>query len=189
MERSDETLMRQLQRGNPTAFETLVNRWEKPLLNYCYQMVNNMELAEDCRQEVFLRIYKSAKTFRGRSQFSTWLYRIATNFCLNTLAKQQRRNETPIAAYQDSASEGFDDRFIDPSDSPDAVVVQKEIESRVRSAVVCLPEDLRVIVIMRHYHDMTFQEIANILESPVSTVKSRMTTGMRHLRQMLSKGE
>lgn len=186
MEKSDEALMHQLQRDNIAAFEALVKRWEKPLLNHCYRIIHDIELAEDLRQEIFLRIYRSAKMFRGTAQFSTWMYRIATNLCLNTLTKQQRRKEI-LMDYPESASEGFDARFIDPSDAPDTVAVKKETENRVRSAVVCLPEKLRVVIVMRHYKGMTFQEIANILGCPVSTIKSRGTTGMGRLQQMLAK--
>lgn len=189
MEKSDEALMRRLQMGNLRSFDTLVKRWEKPLLNYCYRMVNDIALAEDLRQEVFLRIYRSAKTFRATAKFSTWMYRIATNLCINTLAKPGHWKETPVAAYLESESEGLDDRLIDPSDQPDEVVVKKEIESRVRSAVAGLPEDQRVVVIMRHYHDMKFHQIAEILECPISTIKSRMAAGMERLSKMLSSQE
>ena len=189
MAKSDEALMLQLQTGDLRSFDTLVKRWEKPLLNYCYRMVNDIALAEDLRQEVFFRIYRSAKRYRATAQFSTWMYRIATNLCLDTLAKQKHRKETPIAAYLESESEGFDDRLIDPSDTPDVVLAKKEIKSRVRSALECLPEDQRVVVIMRHYNGMKFHEIAEILECPISTVKSRMAAGMQRLSQMLSKQE
>lgn len=189
MKKSDEALMRQLQMGNLRSFDTLVKRWEKPLLNYCYRMVNDIALAEDLRQEVFLRIYRSAKTFRATAKFSTWMYRIATNLCINTLAKPGHWKETPVAAYLESESEGLDDRLIDPSDQPDEVVVKKEVESRVRSAVAGLPEDQRVVVIMRHYHDLKFHQIAGILECPISTIKSRMAAGMERLNKMLSSQE
>ena len=189
MEKSDEALMLQLQAGDLHSFDILVRRWEKRLLNYCYRMVNDMALAEDLRQEVFLRIYRSAKTYRPTAQFSTWMYRIATNLCLDTLAKQRHRKETPIDAYLESESDGFDERLIDPSGSPDATVLKKEIESQVRSALARLPEDQRVVVTLRHYNGMKFHEIAEILECPISTVKSRMTAGMERLNQMLSKQE
>ena len=189
MAKSDEALMLQLQTGDLRSFDTLVKRWEKPLLNYCYRMVNDIALAEDLRQEVFLRIYRSAKRYRATAQFSTWMYRIATNLCLDTLAKQQRRKEIPMDAYLESASEGFDEGLIDPSDAPDAAVVKKEIESRVRLALVRLPEDQRVVVTLRHYNGMKFREIAEIVERPISTVKSRMAAGMEHLSRMLSKQE
>ena len=189
MAKSDEALMLQLQAGDLHSFDILVKRWEKRLLNYCYRMVNDITLAEDLRQEVFLRIYRSAKTYRPTAQFSTWLYRIATNLCLDTLAKQQHRKEISMDAYLESESEGFDDRLIDPSDAPEAIVVKKEVESRVRSALACLPEDLRVVVALRHYNGMKFHEIAEIVERPVSTVKSRMAAGMERLSKMLSKQE
>ncbi len=189
MEKSDQTLMLQLQAGDLRSFDTLVKRWEKQLLNYCYRMVNDIALAEDLRQEIFLRIYRSAKTYRPTAQFSTWMYRIATNLCLDTLAKQQRRKETPIAAYLESESEGVDERLIDPSDAPDTVVVKKETETRVRSALARLPEDQRIVVIMRHYNGMKFREIAEVLECPISTVKSRMAAGLERLNKMLSKQE
>ena len=185
MEKSDEALMLQLQAGDLRSFDTLVKRWEKLLLNYCYRMVNDMTLAEDLRQEVFLRMYRSAKTYRPTAQFSTWMYRIATNLCLDTLAKQQRRKETPIAAYLESEPE----RLIDLSDAPDAVLVKKETENRVRLALARLPENQRVVVTLRHYNDMKFHEIAEILECPISTVKSRMVAGMERLCRMLSKQE
>ena len=189
MEKSDEALMLQLQTGDLLSFDTLVKRWEKPLLNYCYRMINDISLAEDLRQEVFLRIYRSAKTYRPTAQFSTWMYRIATNLCLDILAKQRRRKETPIDAYLESESDGFDERLIDPSESPDATVLKKEIESQVRSALACLPEDQRVVVTLRHYNDMKFHEIAAIVERPISTVKSRMAAALERLNKMLSNQE
>ena len=189
MAKSDEALMLQLQTGDLRSFDTLVKRWEKPLLNYCYRMVNDIALAEDLRQEVFLHIYRSAKKYRATAQFSTWMYRIATNLCLDTLAKQQHRKEISMDAYLESESEGFGEQLIDPSDAPDAAVVKKETESQVRSALVRLPEDQRVVVIMRHYNGMKFREIAEVLERPISTVKSRMAAGMERLGQMLSKQE
>ena len=177
--------MLQLQAGNLGSFDTLVKRWEKRLLNYCYRMMNDITLAEDLRQEVFLRIYRSAKTYRPTAQFSTWMYRIATNLCLDTLAKQQRRKETPIAAYLELEPE----RLIDPSDTPDVIVMKQETENRVRLALAHLPEDQRVVVTLRHYNDMKFHEIAAIVERPVSTVKSRMAAGIERLSRMLSKQE
>ena len=189
MEKSDEALMLQLQTGDLRSFDTLVKRWEKPLLNYCYRMVNDIALAEDLRQEVFLRMYRSAKTYRPTAQFSTWMYRITTNLCLDTLAKQQRRKEVSIDPYLESESEDFDERLIDPSEAPDAVLVKKETENCVRLALARLPENQRVVVTLRHYNDMKFHEIAEILECPISTVKSRMVAGMERLCRMLSKQE
>ena len=152
-------------------------------------MVNDITLAEDLRQEVFLRIYRSAKIVPSNGdsfphgciesrRISVWIHLPNQGNC---------RKETPIGGYLGSASEGLDERFIDLSDPPDAAVLKKEIEDRVRSAVACLPEDLRVVVTLRHYNGMKFHEIAEIVERPISTVKSRMAAGMERLSKMLSK--
>ena len=189
MAKSDEALMLQLQTGDLRSFDTLVKRWEKPLLNYCYRMVNDTALAEDLRQEVFLRIYRSAKRYRATAQFSTWLYRIAKNLCLDNLAKKGHQNEIPMGTYFELGYRGFDGKFIDLSDTSEAIVIRKEIQNQIHLAMEQLPEDLWGVVTMRHYHDMKFREIAEILECPISTVKSRMISGMARLRQILSRQE
>ena len=189
MEKPDETLICELQRGNLSAFDILVKRWEKSLLNYCYQMVNDLELAEDLRQEVFLRIYRSAKTFRGMSQFSTWMYRIATNLCLDTLAKKGYQAEILMDDSLTSVFEGSDDKLIDPSDTPDVVVIKREMGSRVHAALAGLPEEVCMVVILRHYHGMKFQEIAESLGCPITTAQSRLAAGTERIRQILSRQE
>ena len=169
--------------GDIESFELLVKRWEQPLLNHCYRLINSIELAEDLRQEIFLRVYRAAGTYQPTAKFSTWLYRIATNLCLDTLAKQQHRKTIPI----DSVSDDLDAKsIVHPVDKPDEIVERKEVERQVRVALERLPENLRVIVIMRYYDGLKFREIADILSCPVSTVKSRMAAGMRRLNQMLS---
>jgi len=185
----DETLMLCVQKGELQAFDVLVKRWEKPLLNHCYRMVNDLSLAEDLRQEVFIRIYRSAKTYEVTAKFSTWVYRIATNLCLDTLAKQRRRKEVPAAVYAATEVDTFDPNFIDPARTPDEITAQRELESHVRCALARLPEEQRSVVVMRHYDGLKFHEIAEILRCPVSTVKSRMTLAMQRLGKMLSKQE
>ena len=189
MEKSDEMLMCELQRDNLSAFDILVKRWEKPLLNYCYQMVNDPELAEDLRQEVFLRIYRSAKTFRGMSQFSTWLYRIATNLCLDTFTKKGYQAEILIGDSLTSEFGGSDDKLTNPSATPETVAVKREMESRVHAALADLPEELRMVVMLRHYHGMKFQEIAESLGCPITTAQSRLAAGTERLRQIVLKQE
>ena len=180
---SDETLMGHIKDGDIESFELLVKRWEQPLLNHCYRLINSIELAEDLRQEIFLRVCRAAGTYQPTAKFSTWLYRIATNLCLDTLAKQQHRKTIPI----DSVSDDLDAKsIVHPVDKPDEIVERKEVERQVRVALERLPENLRVIVIMRYYDGLKFREIADILSCPVSTVKSRMAAGMRRLNQMLS---
>ena len=173
-----------LQAGDSSAFEVLVKRWEDRLLRYCYRLVNDITLAEDLRQEVFLRIFRSAKTYRPTATFSTWIYRIAKNLCLDARAKKGYQAEIPMGDYLALAFGGFDDSLIDPS-PPDVVLVNKETEREIRLALEQLPENQRVATTLRLYHDMQFDEIAKVLGCPVSTAKSRVQTGLQRLRQIL----
>jgi RNA polymerase sigma-70 factor (ECF subfamily) len=186
---SDEALMLGVQKGDVKAFDLLVKRWEKPLLSHCHRMVNDLSLAEDLRQEVFIRVYRSAKTYEVTAKFSTWIYRIATNLCLDTLAKQRRRKEVPIAVYTEPEPQTVDENLIDPAQRPDEATTKKELESQVRWALSRLPEEQRQVVVMRHYDGLKFHEIAEILSCPVSTVKSRMAIAIQRLGQMLSRQE
>ena len=178
--------MCQFQAGDSSAFETLVKRWEKRMLTYCYRRVNDITLAEDLRQEVFLRIYRSANTYQPTAKFSTWIYRIARNLCRDTLAKKGHQAEILMGDYLVSAFRDFDGSLIDLS-TPDVVLANKEIECEIRSALEQLPENQRVATVLRLYHDMQFDEIAQVLGCPISTVKSRVQAGLRCLRQILSR--
>ncbi len=184
--RSDEVLIRQFQMGDSSAFEVLVERWKEPLLNYCYRMVNDIGLAEDLRQEVLLRIYRSAKTYRPTAKFSTWMYRIAANLCLDNLAKKGYQVEIPMGGYLTSVFEGFDSSLIDSS-TPDVVLEKKEIQREICFALEQLPENQRIATTLRLYHDMKFHEIAQVLGCPVSTAKSRVQAGRRQLKRILSR--
>lgn len=176
-----------LQADDSSAFDTLVQRWEKRMLTYCYRRVNDITLAEDLRQEIFLRIFRSAKTYCPTAKFSTWIYRVARNLCRDTLAKKGHQAEIPMGTYLMSEFEGFDSGLIDPSNAPEAVVLQKETERAICSALEQLPENQRVATALRLYHDMQFDEIAQVLGCPVSTAKSRVQVGMQRLRQILSR--
>lgn len=150
-------------------------------------MVNDTMLAEDLRQEVFLRIYHSAEKYRLTAKFSTWVYRIAANLCLNTLNKKGYQAEIPMGIYLASESEGLGANLIDASSQPEAVVLREELESQIRFAIASLPEDLQTVVTLRYDHNLKFQEIAKILRCPISTVHSRMTAGKKRLKQILLK--
>ena len=176
-----------LQAGDSSAFEVLVQRWEKRLLDHCYHKVNDIALAEDLRQEVFLRIYQSAEKYCPTAKFSTWVYHIATNLCLNILAKKGYQAEIPMGIYLASEFDSLDTNLIDASSQPEAVILKKERESQVRFAIASLPEDLRTVVTLRYDHNLKFQEIAKILRCPVSTAHSRMKVGMQRLKQILAR--
>jgi RNA polymerase sigma-70 factor (ECF subfamily) len=162
------------QRGEREAFDRLVTRYQREVYRLCYRYVNNHHDANDLAQEAFLRAYRAIGRFRGDSSFSTWLYRIAVNACLNF--RSARRQET------EELSEGLPD--------PGAPVVerlQREEESRrVRDAVSRLPEKQRATLILKVYHDLSHEEVAGILGSSIGTVKANLFHALGNLRRLLS---
>lgn len=161
------------QRGEREAFDRLVERYQREVYRLCYRYVNNHEDANDMAQEAFLRAYKAMGKFRGDSSFSTWLYRIAVNTCLNFRAvRRPEREELPesLPDGRESAAAG----------------VEREQRARVlREAVSRLPDRQRATLILKIYHDLTHEEVAGILGSTVGTVKANLFHALANLRKLL----
>src|SRR6185437_1849216 len=142
------------------------------------------EDARDVCQETFLRAYRALGGFKGQAKFSSWLYRIALNLCRDWIRRERR---TPVA----QAPEGVD--LIElagetsPSDSVEELVARREISCAVARAMADLPEEQRTAIILKEYHGLTFQEIADMLECPLSTVKTRLYQGLSVLRRQLAR--
>src|SRR5215475_7380102 len=147
--------------GRPGAFDLVVERHRRPVYHLCYRYVGNHEDASDLAQDVFLRAYRGLKNFRGGSSLSTWLYRIAVNVCLNRVAAKMPQTE-PIDARQvvDAGAE-----------SASETMLKEERGRRVRAAIAQLPPKQRSTLILRMYHDMSHQQIAEVLGSSVGAVK------------------
>jgi RNA polymerase sigma-70 factor (ECF subfamily) len=162
------------QRGDRTAFDRLVERHQREIYRLCYRYVNNHEDAADLAQDSFVKAYKAIGRFRGDSAFSTWLYRIAVNTCLNFRAARRM------------AQEELSETLADPG----APVVQKmqdrERSQQVKDAVARLPEKQRATLILKIYHDLTHEEVAGILGSSVGTVKANLFHAVGNLRKMLA---
>jgi RNA polymerase sigma-70 factor (ECF subfamily) len=164
------------QRGEREAFDRLVERYQRDVYRLCYRYVNNHDDANDMSQEVFLKAYRALARFRGESAFSTWLYRIAVNTCLNY--RSARRH--PTAELSDAL----------PDRGPGAgeVLERNETARRVRHAVSRLPDRQRATLILKVYHDLTHEEVAGILGSSVGTVKANLFHALGNLRRMLAAG-
>jgi RNA polymerase sigma-70 factor (ECF subfamily) len=161
------------QRGEREAFDRLVERYQRDVYRLCYRYVNNHEDANDMAQEAFIRAYRAMGRFRGDSSFSTWLYRIAVNTCLNfRAARRPERDELPesLPDGRESAAAG----------------VEREQRARVvREAVRRLPDRQRATLILKIYHDLTHEEVAGILGSSVGTVKANLFHALANLRKLL----
>ena len=184
MDFSDHELMQKIRDGNIPAFDTLVKRWEHRLYNVVYKIIGDPETTRDICQDVFLQVYQSSRKYRPYAQFETWLYRIAINRSINELKKRKRYQTYSLTDDYEDEKKPFDD-LIDPEPQPDEIAQQNEINSCVQNALENIPTEQRIIVILRHYEGLKFQQIAEILNCPLGTVKSRMYLAMDQLRLML----
>lgn len=155
------------------AFEVLVRRWQQPIARFLTRLVGRCELVQDLSQEVFLRVYLASPRYRETGAFSTWLYRIALNVARD--ASRRRRELLPLPNHAPPAKE----------DPPEARYERLEMEQAVAGALRELPEALREVLVLRHYEDMKFEEMARLLKIPASTLKSRFATALHRLREGL----
>lgn len=179
---ADEHLVELAVRNDPDAFGEIVKRWERKIFALCFGMLAREDEAKDAAQETFIAAYKNLVNFRGESKVSSWLHRIAVNQCLTV----KRRKKTRSEDFLDEESNEEDRVFVSPvSNSPGHLTEQSERLRVVRRAVGSLPNDLRQVVVMKEFEEMTFQEISEVLEIPLSTVKSRLYTALKQLRLKL----
>ena len=161
------------------AFDLLVERHRRPVYHLCYRFVGNHEDASDLSQDVFLRAYRGLAGFRGQSSIATWLYRIGVNVCLNKLSAKTStlgRLTEPIADRQ------FEDTLAEPASER---VLRGERAARVRAAIARLPRTQRATLILRTYHEMSHQEIADVLGSTVGAVKANFFHALANLKKLL----
>jgi RNA polymerase sigma-70 factor (ECF subfamily) len=172
---TDSDLVAASRAGDRDAFGVLVERHRRHVYQLCYRFVGNHEDASDLSQEVFLRAYRGLGNFRGQSTIATWLYRIGVNVCLNRVAAKTVPSE-PIA----------DREFVDTdAESPSDRVLRTERGARVRAAIAQLPPKQRATLILRTYHDMSHQEIADVLGGSVGAVKTNFFHGLATLKKLL----
>jgi RNA polymerase sigma-70 factor, ECF subfamily len=173
----------QIRGGEPEAFQELVERYKKKIYYLAYDMTGNHQDAEDVSQEVFLRVFRFMKDFRGEAKLSSWLYRITMNVCID---QQRRRGPIIISLHHDVEKEGEmeieDSRSPSPVRQAEADAMQKDIERALQNLT---PRE-RAVFTLRHYNDLMVREIAEILKISDGTVKSLLFRAVRRLRKVLS---
>jgi RNA polymerase sigma-70 factor (ECF subfamily) len=179
---TDEQIVKLAIEENPDAFGEIVNRWERKIFALCFGMLKREDEAKDATQEAFIAAYKSLSRFRGEAKVSSWLHRIAVNQCLTRKRRDKRRSESFF-----DESESADEKVFTAPDNllPSNLSEKNERILAVRQAVQTLPPELRQVVIMKEFEEMTFQEISETIEMPLSTVKSRLYTALKQLRLKL----
>jgi RNA polymerase sigma-70 factor, ECF subfamily len=170
--------------GDAEAFGEIVQRWERRIFALAFGMLGREEDARDVTQETFLAAFRNLRAFRGEAKVSSWLHRIAVNQCITRQRRAKVRNESALDVEEDKNAITFSApvRY-----SPSRVVEGRERTAAVRRAVSSLPLDLRQVVVMKEFEELTFQEIADALDLPLSTVKSRLYTALKQLEMRLQK--
>ena len=182
---SDEQAMWRVQaEDDERAFAQLVRRWEEPLRRLCARMLGDPHRGEDLTQEAFARVFARRKDYQPSARFSTWLWRIALNLCYDELRRLKRRGEESLDREDAPVLEEVQS-WIAPMPAPDEALVAREQGELVRQAMLRLPEVYRSVLILRHYEDLKFREIAEVLELPEGTVKSRMAEALTQMSRWL----
>jgi RNA polymerase sigma-70 factor, ECF subfamily len=174
----DEELVAAFQGGDVAAFDTLVHRWERKIQGAIYRILRSDDEARDLCQETFLKAFRGLGNFRGQAQFSSWLYQIALNLCRDRMRRRKTRTWVSLDEMGEAAA-------VDRGASALELVENRDLSRRVATAISALPEEQREAIILKEYEGRTFPEIAEILDVPVSTVKTRLYRGLDQLRRRL----
>ncbi|MBI4028572.1 MAG: sigma-70 family RNA polymerase sigma factor [Verrucomicrobia bacterium] len=182
----DAALMLRYRDGDESAFDALVEKFKSPVFNYVCRQVNNMDDAEDIAQNVFVQVYKSAERYEPTARFTTWLFTIARNLCLNEF---RRRDRHPLQSLEETVTDdpaSAPTQIADPrARSPAIEVSEKELQGRVLAAIQKLPENQRTAVLLCRYDGMAYEEIAQVLNTSVSATKSLLHRARETLRNEL----
>ncbi|MBB6091795.1 RNA polymerase sigma-70 factor (ECF subfamily) [Povalibacter uvarum] len=170
---NDQQLVERVQKGDKSAFDLLVRKYQHRVLKLVGRFVHDAAEAEDVAQEAFLKAYRALPAFRGDSAFYTWLYRIAINTAKNTLVSNRRRPVDFDLDLQDPEQHDRQARLKD-ADTPEGVLLTDEIRGVVEHALEQLPEDLRTAIVLRELEGLSYEEIAEAMDCPVGTVRSRI---------------
>jgi RNA polymerase sigma-70 factor (ECF subfamily) len=182
---TDEQAMWRVQmHDDPSAFAHLVTRWEGPIQRLCIRMIGDEHRAEDLAQEAFTRVYAKRKDYQASARFSTFLWRVALNLCYDEIRRLKRR---PEVRFDDGAEDSVREPiFASSIQQPDEELVSREQAHMVDTALRSLPETYQSVLVLRHYQNLKFREIAEVLGIPEGTVKSRMAEGLHLLNKKIN---
>jgi len=184
MTATDEELVARSQGGDLESFNELIVRWERPIYALAYRVIGREEDARDVCQDTFLRAYRALPGFKGQAKFSSWLYRIALNLCRDWIRRQRR---APVSQMPEDIDAAELAAATEPTESIEDLVARRELSAIVEQAMAGLSEEQRTAIILKEYHGMTFQEIADLQGCPLSTVKTRLYQGLSQLRRQLER--
>jgi len=181
---ADLTLVRRAKKGDYRAFDLLVLKYQSRIVSIAFKFVKEIQLAEDISQESFIKAYRSIDSFREESAFYTWLYRITANTAKNYLVSKGRRKESSISELSIFENEDFFE--LPTNDSPEQILMAQSLKDTIYDALSGLPEDTRTALSLREFEGLNYEEIAEIMNCPVGTVRSRIFRGREALENLIS---
>jgi RNA polymerase sigma-70 factor (ECF subfamily) len=180
----DRTLVERILGGDRDLFTTLVSRYERRLINYVYRITHRYEEAHDLAQEIFVKVYLALDRYDPKYQFSTWLFRIAQNSAIDALRKKSIA-EVPLARPTEDEPSGKEREFADDGISPYRALKNKQLSAAIDEAVRKLPVDYRELIQLRHFAELSYEEIATMKQLPLGTVKNKLFRARNLLKDAL----
>jgi RNA polymerase sigma-70 factor, ECF subfamily len=184
----ERRLVEVAQRGDVESFNELVRLFEGRVYTLCYRMLGDAESAADAAQDAFLSAFRNLRSFRGGS-FRSWILRIATNTCYDVLRVRKRRPSVSLDIEADDESASSPLQIADTAESPDDFALRRELAAAIQQGLTELPDEQRIVLILSDIQGLAYEEIAQITNSNLGTVKSRLSRGRARLREVLKAGE
>ena len=188
-ESPSEELMARIAKGDEDAFEILVNRHQNSILNLVYRFIGDRTQAKDLTQEVFIRVWQSAKSYEPKAKFTTWIYRITANLCFNELKSSRRRKWFSFNWSYEDGEHTFEETPSDSAPSAEDLLLEKERSRQISDALQSLPDNQRMALVLKRYDDLSYQEIAQIIGCSVSAVESLLVRAKRTLQEKMKNFE
>lgn len=185
MAQTEIEIIHSILKGNLDAYRVLVERYADDIMTLCFRYLNNREEAEDAVQEVFLKAYRALASWEPRAQFKTWLFRIGMNHCLNILRRKQKLSFQALEKFDKNAT-GFSGKELPaPGVNPEERLIDTQKTLRIRQVIGQLPENQRQVIILYYYMELSYLEIAEVLDASLSSVESRIFRAKKSLAKLL----
>ncbi|ACB85465.1 RNA polymerase, sigma-24 subunit, ECF subfamily [Natranaerobius thermophilus JW/NM-WN-LF] len=185
MKSNDEFLVKQCQNGHLDAFEELVHKYHQKVYSLCYRFSGNHDDANDLAQEAFIRVYHSINKFHFKSAFSTWLYRVTSNVCLDEMRKRKRKSSVSLDSPMETDDGELYFNLPDQKFNPELMAERKDVQEIVHKAIQELPKDQKLTLLLREMEGFSYDEMAEVMNVSVGTVKSRLSRARNNLKEIL----
>jgi RNA polymerase sigma-70 factor, ECF subfamily len=180
LDMNDSQLIEQIRSGNTGAFNHLVTRWQKPIHRFAFRYFADNNDAADITQKTFIKAYQSLDSLQDTDKFSSWIYRIASNLCIDETRRNGKQKSSPLESWIESSE-------VAAVNTPETKLEKNELGKLMQKALLAIPYDQRTVIILKEYEGLKFREIAHILQESENTVKSRMYYGLNALRKVFKK--